>query len=42
MATQEEIQQVAVPTEVPEHDWVMRDGKIITVGQTWSCYNGLD
>jgi len=35
MATQEDIQQVAVPTEIPtngsEHDWVMKDGKIVTV-----------
>jgi hypothetical protein len=35
MTTQEDIQQVAVPTEIPnnrsEHDWVMKDGKIVTV-----------
>lgn len=45
MATQEDIQQVAVPTEVPtssEHDWVMRDGKIVTVGLTWCWFNGSD
>jgi hypothetical protein len=37
MATQENIQEVAVPTEVPigsERDWVMSDGKIMTVRQT--------
>jgi hypothetical protein len=34
MATQEDVQHVAVPTELPtapERDWVMRDGKIVTV-----------
>jgi hypothetical protein len=34
MATQEYIQEVAVPTEVPtgsELDWLMSDGKIMTV-----------
>ena len=34
MATQEDIQEVAMPTEVPtgsELDWLMSDGKIMTV-----------
>ena len=46
MAIQEDIQRLAVPTEVPtnssEHDWVMMDGKIVMVRQTWDCYNELD
>jgi hypothetical protein len=46
MATHEDIQQLAVPTGDPtnssEHDWVMKDGKIVMVRQTWDCYNELD